>query len=208
MEVCWDLVKSGDKDEIEKTVEKYYKVAYKIAHWWARTGQIEESEAVGLANIAIMKCITRGTYDETRGVKFSSYLGSAVHNEIRMFLRKERKVRSHVILSLDQPLLLSNHYGLSSDSHEPLTYGDTMLDSKTLEDVMEDTMLFEDAYQTLRETSETMSNVELKCVVMFLIGHSVKDISKSLRFSQSYTRKILGSAQDKLKKKCAEKNDL
>ena len=70
-EISWSLVREGNEEEIERLVVKYYKVAYKIAHWWARTGQIEESEAVGLANIAIMKCIYKGSFDETRGIKFS-----------------------------------------------------------------------------------------------------------------------------------------
>jgi RNA polymerase sigma factor (sigma-70 family) len=205
-EICWDLVKNGDKDEVEKTVEKYYKVGYKIAHWWARTGSIEESEAIGLANIAIMKCITKGSYDETRGVAFSSYLGAAVHNEIRMFLRKERKIRANVALSLDQPLFIQNRHKASEDPYELLTYGDTMLDSMTLEDVMEDKILLEDAHQILVETSNDMSMAELRCIIMYLLGASVKEISNSLKRSQNHSRKILGSAQEKLRAKCIEKN--
>ena len=201
-EVCWDLVRSGNKNEIDKTVEQFYKVAYKIAHWWAKTGKIEESEAIGLANIAIMKCVTRCSYDETRGIKFSTYLGTAVNNEIRMFLRKEKKRTSNICASLDQPLPQYGHFR----PHENITYADSILDDKTLEDCLEDKILFDEAYFVLSEASNEMSHAELKCIILSFLGCSIKDISLLIGRSQNHTRKILCSAHDKLREKYNEIN--
>lgn len=210
-EISWSLVREGNEEEIERLVVKYYKVAYKIAHWWARTGQIEESEAVGLANIAIMKCIYKGSFDETREIKFSSYLGSAVHNEIRMFLRKERKNRDNVSFSLDQPLAVkgghrSGRNRTSKDSLDSLTYGDAVLDTITLEDSMEDTFLYEDAHDVLVEAADEMSQQELRCVILYLLGLSIRQTSSSLGRSQNHTRKVLASAMTKLKDTFNEKD--
>ena len=195
--VSWKLIKAGNKREIEKIVEQYYRVAYKVAHWWAKTGKIEESEAIGLANIALMKCVTRCTFDEDRGIQFSTYLGTAVNNEIRMYLRKDRKRKSNVSVSLDQPL---PQYG-SFCPYENVTYGDSILDEVTLEDSLEDKILFDEAYTVLHEAAEDMTDVELRCLVMLLLGSSVKDISISISKSQNHTRKILHSAQHKLREK-------
>ncbi len=189
----WDLAKDGDPVEVERIVEKYYRVAYKIAHWWAKSGKIEESEALGLANIAIMKCINKGTYDESRGVKFSSYLGSAVHNEIRMFLRKDRKMKERTCFSLDQPLMNADG---DTDS---ITYGDTMTNDITLEDEFNDKYMLEDALEILHDASDEMTDVEIHCINLHLNGLSIKEISGRLGFSQSYIRKVFISFQDKLK---------
>ena len=197
----WDKAKDGDKEEIRHIVEKYYKVAYKIAHWWAKTGRIEESEAVGLANIAIMKCVRKGYYDETRGIKFTSYLGSAVHNEIRMFLRKERKERGRVSFSLDEPLATVE----SNNGEQITTYGEVLQDECTLEQMLEDKFEFEDAYVALHEVSEYLTDAELTCLILYLIGTPMKEISRNLGYSQSYSRKILSSAQNKLREHAESK---
>ena len=199
-EVCWELARQGDQDQIDLIVHKYYKVGYKIAHKWARSGQIEESEAIGLANIAIMKCIKKGTFDETRGIKFTSYLGTAVHNEIRMFLRKERRVRDRNSFSLDQPFLSDVFANSRNGSFtENLTYSDIMVDPVTIESQLEDQFLLEDALQILDITIEHLTELELKCLSLYLSGLTIKELSIEINYSPNYTRKVLNSAQDKLK---------
>ncbi len=206
-EICWESARKGDKDEIDKIVTTYYKVAYKIAHSWANTGQIEASEAVGLSNIAIMKCITKGTYDETRGIKFSSYLGSAVHNEIRMFLRKDRRIRDRNIMSLDQDSTADRtRPSGGSMSVDNLTVRDSLLMTESLEDSLEDQYLLEEALQVLDATIDHLSSIELKCLSLHLSGLSVKEISKEVGFSQSYSRKILNIAQEKLREQHTMRN--
>lgn len=205
-EVCWEAARRGDKAEIDKIVAKYYKVAYKIAHKWARSGQIEESEALGLANIAIMKCVTKGTFDETRGIKFTSYLGSAVHNEIRMFLRKERRVRSKNVFSLDQPLPYDIRK--NGNSHvENLTYADIMLDEETLEEQLEEQFSIEDALQSLDAAMDVYTDLELRCMSLYLTGMTMKKVSQQIGCSQNFTRKLLQSAHEKLREQHRLLND-
>ena len=196
----WNKAKDGDKEEIRLIVEKYYKVAYKIAHWWAKTGRIEDSEAIGLSNIALMKCIRKGYYDPERHIKFTSYLGSAVHNEIRMFLRKERKERGRISFSLDEPLVT-----VDNDGEQITTYGEVLQDGCTFEQMLEDKFEFEDAYVNLHEVSEYLTEAELTCLILHLIGTPMKEISRNLDYSQSYSRKILSSAQRKLKEHAESK---
>ena len=192
--VCFKEAKAGNCIEIEKIVTQYYKVAYKIAHNWARSGLIDESEALSLANIAIMKCIRNGSYDPGRETKFTSYLGSAVHNEIRMHLRKERRRRKRISFSFDEVLETDNVKG-----EEPLFYGDALIDTLSLEEQLQDKFLLEEAVTALKDAKPNMKPVELKCFLLHLQGLNVREISEEVEFSQSYTRKILYSAQDKIK---------
>ncbi len=208
--ICWDAVRRGDKTERDNAVEKYYLVAYKIAHWWARSGQIEESEAIGLANIAIMKCITKGTFDENRNINFSTYLGSAVHNEIRMFLRKERKHREKNRFSLDQTVQKSELTSVfdMTDRNLPsmMTYGSLISDVMSVEDQVEESFLVGDSLKVFKEASKTMTDNELRCISFHLSGYSIRNISTIMKLSQSYTRKLLGSAQQKLKREALKKD--
>ena len=200
-EFNWELAQQGDLAEIERIVEKYYKVAYKIAHWWAKSGQIEDSEAIGLANIAIMKCIRKGTYDETRGIKFTSYLASAVNNEIRMFLRKERRIRDKINKSLDQPLQ-SNELDYLGN----LTYGDTIADPDTLESLFEEECLVKEAITALQIVTEDMPHFDRICLSLHLKGYSVKKISQQLGYPQGKVRSSVGSTRHKLRACCEDLN--
>jgi RNA polymerase sigma factor (sigma-70 family) len=200
-EFNWELAQQGDLAEIERIVEKYYKVAYKIAHWWAKSGQIEDSEALGLSNIAIMKCIRKGTYDETRGIKFTSYLASAVNNEIRMFLRKERRIRDKINRSLDQPLK-SDEYS----SMDNITYGDVLADPMTLEALLDESYLLEDAIKALSIVSEELSEFERNCIWLSLNGNSVRRISQKLDQPQNQVRTALNAIKCSLRECYAEIN--
>ncbi len=162
--ICWDKIRAKDKQEIEKAVKKYYKVGYIVAHRWAKTGKIEESEALGLSHIALMKCLNKATYDETRNIKFSSYFGNAVHNEIKMYLRKDKK-RQSILSSCSLDQLLP-----TSTDDENLTYGDLLVDSFSVEEQLEDQFLLEEANQILKEAAKDMTITELKCLFLYLEG--------------------------------------
>ncbi len=195
--ICWDKIRAKDKQEIEQAVTKYYKVGYLIAHKWAKGGHLEESEALGLSHLALMKCLDKATYDETRNVKFSSYLGNAVHNEIRMYLRKDRRMKAKISsMSLDQ---------LMPTDDENLTYGDLLIQSLSLEEELEDKFLLEEANQILKEVAKGMTIPELKCLFLYLEGTPIKNIGKKIGVSESHGHTILYSIQDRLRKKRIER---
>lgn len=189
--ICWSKVRAGDKEEIEKAVKRHYKIGYKIAHKWAKNGHIEESEALGLSHIALMKCIDKGTYDETKNITFSAYFGMAVHNEIRMFLRKEKVRKNRASYSLDQIMNVED---------ENLTYGDLMLSTDTVEDQLEEKYILEDAYEILKMAVEAMTVLELQCFLLYLEGNTPKSISKEKDIPESLSKSLIDSAHIKLQK--------
>ena len=191
-----DGAKNGDEEMIDQLVRLYYKAAYKIAHRWAKSGKIEESEALSLANIAIMKCVRNGNYDETKKTKYVTYLCTAVHNEIRMFLRKEKRYRKKILYSIDEPVISEHdHFGDGMD----YANASEMASPGTVEEEVEERMTLEEAVSVLNEAEKYMTRPERIALIMHLNGRSVRDISKKLDCSDTYSRSSLNKAKEKLK---------
>lgn len=71
-------------------VEEHLGLANMVAHKYCNTG-IEYEELQGTAYLGLVKASQ--SYDDTRGVKFTTYASHVIHNEILMYLRKARRQR-------------------------------------------------------------------------------------------------------------------
>ena len=156
---------------------------------------IEADEAISLSLVALMKCIN-GNFDPKKG-KFTTYLGKAVDNEIRMWLRTENKHRERT-LPLEECRFVDIDGNEMSwlDSIESTMPGpDTRLDEKeTLEEAIE---IFEQA-------STRMSEKERRCLYLAIVeGLTHAEIGEVVGISQSYTCRLLQSARQKLEREKA-----
>lgn len=191
----WEEAKRGDADEVERIVEKYYRLAFKVAYKWVKADVIEADEAISLSLLALMKCIN-GNFDPKKG-KFSTYLGKAVDNEIRMWLRTENEHRERT-LPLEECRFVDTDGNEMSwlDSIESTMPGpDARLDEKeTLEEALE---IFEQALAR-------MSEKERRCLYLAIVEDLTHaEIGKVVGVSQSYTSRLLQSARKKLEREKA-----
>lgn len=152
-----------------------------------------------------MKCIRKGFFDEKKGYKFTSYLCSAVNNEIRMFLRKDRQEKSKLAFSMDQPLPLNGPAG-SNDDKTLLTYGDAFIDDNAIEDTLEDQFLLEEAQGILCKVLPELNEVEFDCFMLYINGCPPKNIGAELGFSKNYPHKILAGVKAKFREKLYSDN--
>jgi len=182
--------KRSDAKEVEWLVEKYYRLALKVAHKWVKSNILDADEAVSLALLALMKCIN-GDFDPKKG-KFTTYLGKAVDNEIRMFLRNERRYRSRCI-SINECKFVDDNGNemLWIDSLESEIPGpDVQLDEK-------ETLL--EAIEIFEKASLRMTEKEKRCMYLAIVEDmTYTEIGKRLGISQSYVSRLLRSARQKL----------
>lgn len=185
----WKEEECTDAEEVERIVEKYYRLAFKIASKWVKSSLIEQDEANSLALLALMKCI-RGAYNPKKG-KFSTYLGRAVDNEIRMWLRGENK-RSKILYFDDIKYCDSEGNEMSwLDSIKSSLLGpdESLGEKETLKEAIE---IFERA-------SVHMSKKERECIYLSVVnGVTHAEIGEVVGISQSYVSRLLRNAREKL----------
>lgn len=183
----FELAKQGDKHSIELLVEQYYRLAYSIAYEWIRKGAIPKDEGISEANLALMNCI-RGNFDPDKG-DFTSYLVKAVDNQIRMYLRREK--RDRMIDYVD---------GVIKIEDEELDVVDGLIDEDySIEDIVESSMMVSNVLDIL-ENDASIKAKEVACLMLRMEGRTCDEIAEMLDMSQSYVSRLSKSAVDKVKK--------
>ncbi len=186
-ENIFELAKQGDKHSIELLVEQYYRLAYSIAYEWIRKGAIPKDEGISEANLALMNCI-RGNFDPDKG-DFTSYLVRAVDNQIRMYLRREK--RDRMIDYVD---------GVIKVEDEELDVVDGLIDEDySIEDIVESSMMVSSVLDIL-ESDASIKAKEVACLMLRIEGRTCDEIAEMLDMSQSYVSRLSNTAVDKVKK--------
>ena len=186
-ENIFELAKQGDKHSIELLVEQYHRLAYSVAYEWIRTGAIPKDEGISEANLALMNCI-RGNFDPDKG-DFTSYLVRAVDNQIRMYLRREK--RDRMIDYVD---------GVIKVEDEELDVVDGLIDEDySIEDIVESSMMVSSVLDIL-ESDASIKAKEVACLMLRIEGRTCDEIAEMLDMSQSYVSRLSNNAVDKVKK--------
>ena len=186
-ENVFELAKQGDKHSIELLVEQYHRLAYSVAYEWIRKGAISKDDGISEANLALMKCI-RGNFDPDKG-DFTSYLVRAVNNQIRMYLRREK--RDRMIDYVD---------GVIKVEDEELDVVDGLIDEGySIEDIVESSMMVSNVLDIL-ESDASIKAKEVACLMLRIEGRTCDKIAEMLDMSQSYVSRLSNNAVDKVKK--------
>jgi len=195
IEIDWHSAQAGNKEEIAKVVEKYRKLAYSIAWKWVKSSRIDEGEAIGRAEEALLKCATRDYFDPETG-DFTSYLAVAVENELRMWARKKHKVEE--MISLDSTTTCGSSSVHSSSTRRSLM--DDLVDDKpTPEQKLDDKAEMDAVVRAFYNVYPVLSGKESLCLFCYMKGRTQKETADIVGLSQSYVSRTLTEAKDKLR---------
>lgn len=172
-----------DNDKlIHSFCHKYYKTAYYL---------IDYDDLYQCACLGAWKGLN--AYDESKGVKPSSFIGKCVENEIKMEIRKQsseaRKFeREHY--SLDE--IINNQDGTSSSRAEYIGELDSNLEFK-----MSSMSILRD----LKNIIDKDSNPDrlIKILQLHFDGYTQKEIAVKFELSQSYVSRIIKGTLRKIK---------
>lgn len=194
IEIDWQSAQSGNKAEVAKVVEKYRKLAYSIAWKWVKSSNIDEGEAVGRAEEALLKCATRDYYDPETG-DFTSYLAVAVENELRMWARKKHKIED--MASLDSTYASRGGSPTRSNSQESLI--DMLVDDDpTPDERLHDKAEIDAVVRAFYKVYPKLSGKESLCLFCYMKGRTQKETADIVGLSQSYVSRTLTEAKEKL----------
>jgi RNA polymerase sigma factor (sigma-70 family) len=191
----FEKAKKGDSTSIELLVKKYYRLAYSAAYVWVRKGVISKEDGLSEARFALMKCIRR-SFDSSKG-DFAPYLVTAVDNQIRMYLRKERR---------EKMIEYADRY-IETEDREIDIMDSLTDDGYTIEEVVEQKMLVNMIMQILEE-NPCIKEKEAKCLTLRMNGLTYDEIAAELGMSQSYASRLSNNAIEKVKQILRESGGL
>jgi RNA polymerase sporulation-specific sigma factor len=93
------LKEEGDNHAKEKLIEHNLRLVVFLAKKYENTG-VDLEDLVSIGNIGLIKGIN--TFSSSKNIKLATYASRCIDNEILMYLRKNKKVKSEV--SIDQAL--------------------------------------------------------------------------------------------------------
>ena len=160
-----------------KLVENNIPLIYHIAK---RYPSFPIEEEIGRLHIALCKAVL--TFDSEKKIKFSTYAGTVITNEILMYFRYMNKQINRKVISIYTELKGQPN----NDNPEQII--DTLSSGN-----LEDTVIQFDSKNELTE-------MEYNACMLASEGYNQSIIAKKLNLSQSYVSRVLKKAEKKLKK--------
>ena len=181
----------GGEEARTKLIEHNLRLVSHIAKKYTNTG-VEADELISIGAIGLVKAVS--SFMPEKGV-LATYASRCIENEIRMFLRSERK-HSNIEVSLEEPV------GRDSDGNE-VTLGDRI--SSEAEDLQESAFrhMFRERLevaiaQSLDEREKRV--IELRYSLNGNKPLAQREVAKLLDVSRSYVSRIEKRALLKLNK--------
>ena len=187
---CILLAKNGDEKARSKLIEHNLRLVAHIVKKYTNE-EDESDDLISIGTIGLLKAID--SFNEEKGIRLSSYAARCIENEILMYFRSKKKLRSEISLS------------------EPI---DTDKDGNTL--TLLDTIAYEEDMAELLDTKiqseklkkqiySSLSSRERTIIILRYGLHGGKpltqrEISQKLGISRSYVSRIEKHAVNVLKK--------
>ena len=175
-----DLFKDGDNSARDVLIEHNLRLVVFLAKKYESTG-IDLEDLVSIGTIGLIKGVN--TFSKDKNIKLATYASRCIDNEILMYLRKNKKLKTEV--SIDQSLSLDSE---GNELHlEDVIGTDSDIVTKELEEQVEKEMMINEIMHL---------NPRDRDIMIFrygLMGHkemTQKEIAKTLGISQSYISRI------------------
>lgn len=204
---CLKQAKEGNKEARDKAIIHNIRLVLNQVFIYFYNAPYEKKDLASIGNIGLIKAID--TYDIEKDISFSTYATRCINNEIRMFIRKQKKNLKNQ--SLNQPI------NYDSKGNE-LRVEDTILDEKVnfTEDAEKQELLLE-----IRKQVNMLKDRDKEIIKLYFGFYDDKcytqqEISTKIGISRPYVAKIIKRTlyllksnleQEKLIEKQTQKNE-
>ena len=183
------LKEEGSIDAKEKLIEHNLRLVVFLAKKYENTN-VDLEDLVSIGSIGLIKAIN--TFSSNKNIKLATYASRCIDNEILMYLRKNKKVKSEV--SIDQALTLDSE---GNELHlEDIIGTDKDIISKEIEEENDKQVMIKEILSLKPRDREIM-------ILRYgLLGTDVftqKEVAEKLGISQSYISRIEKKVIKKLK---------
>lgn len=174
------LKDNGSLEAKEKLIEHNLRLVVFLAKKYENTN-IDLEDLVSIGSIGLIKAIN--TFSSNKNIKLATYASRCIDNEILMFLRKNKKIKSEV--SIDQALTLD---GEGNELHlEDIIGTDKDIISKEIEDENDKQAMLKEILSLKPRDREIMI---LRYGLLGTDEYTQKEVAEKLGISQSYISRI------------------
>lgn len=186
-----EKLKDGDDEARNILIERNLRLVAHISKKYSSTN-IDQDDLISIGTIGLIKGIN--SYDLSKNIKLATYVARCVDNEILMFLRGTKKIKSEVYLN--EPV------GKDKDDNEITLLEMLENDDKSIEDSIDLKLKTKKLYQKMQEVLKDRER-EILILRFGLDGNKPKTqnvIAKQMGISRSYVSRIETKAIHKLSK--------
>ncbi len=186
---CFQKFYEGDIEAKNRIIVHNLRLARWIATQYDNTG-IEKEELISLGAIGLIKSVN--AFDITKGIKFATYAARVIHNEIRMYLRYNKKFK--------ETSNLEDILNADFDGNE-LRLKDVVPDEKA---EFEDRVINNRFNAKVKQTAKELLTEREYIIISYLYAldgtrKTQKEIAEILNICQSYVSRIEKKALRKLR---------
>lgn len=164
----------------------------KLVHYIVQKMNYNDSydDLVSIGTIGLCKAVV--TFDESRGLQFSTYATRCIKNEILMCFRKEHQ--DVYINSLDEPII---GFGAKGEDSEDYTYGSILSDGN---DFVEELLDKDEFIDRINIILNFLDSFERDLILLKLAGFTQMEMAEFFNISQSQISRREKSVENKLLK--------
>ncbi len=186
--------KNGDLKARNEIIKHNLRFVIHIVEKRFKNIDLDKEELVSIGTVGLIKAVD--TYDVLKNIKFATYAGRCIENEILMFLRVNNKHLNNI--SLEEPL----------GDNDKLTLADTLEDKQInieLDYEAKDELNY---YQKILSKALSLLDSRERQIINYYYYHKMtqSQIADKLNLSQSYLSRIKKNVIKKLKKIIEAKN--
>ena len=183
------LKEEGSIDAKEKLIEHNLRLVVFLAKKYENTN-VDLEDLVSIGSIGLIKAIN--TFRGNKNIKLATYASRCIDNEILMYLRKNKKIKSEV--SIDQALTLDSE---GNELHlEDIIGTDKDIISKEIEAENDKQIMIKEILSLKPRDREIMI---LRYGLLGTDEFTQKEVAEKLGISQSYISRIEKKVIKKLK---------
>ena len=174
------MANDGDNFARDKLIEHNLRLVVFLAKKYENTG-VDLEDLVSIGTIGLMKGIK--TFSMDKNIKLATYASRCIDNEILMFLRKNKKIKTEI--SLDESLSYDNE---GNELHlEDILGTEADIVTKPLEDELNKNLMLEEINKLSKRDKDIIS---MRYGLYGNTEKTQKEVAEILGISQSYISRI------------------
>ena len=192
---CLERLKNGDEEARNILIERNLRLVAHVSKKYS-TANVEQDDLISIGTIGLIKGIN--SFDPSKNIRLATYAARCIENEILMFLRSSKKIKSEVYLN--EPI------GKDKDDNEVTLLEVLETDEKSIEDEIDLKMKVKKLYEKMKAVLKDIEKTILE--LRFGLGgkkpKTQNEIASMLGISRSYVSRIETKAIGKLNKEFQE----
>lgn len=193
---CLERLQNGDQTARNELIEHNLRlVAHIIKKYYSNTN--DQDDLISIGTIGLIKAVN--TFDNSKGIRLSSYAARCIENEVLMFFRASKKSAQDV--SMNEPI------DTDKDGNA-LTLMDVMATEDNIVDNLDWKIKSEQLKRYILETLSPREQtiIELRYGLNGDLPLTQREVASKLKISRSYVSRIEKKALLALKKKFDKPN--